>query len=148
VLFVSGFVVYEILSEWPTSKTILTWLPNHINSTLAITGQAAGCSSAAIMFLMFPAALLLVVITVAKLRSPASVGTIVATFALLLLPTLASAHLIKAMFKTTSRIPYWPGARYFGTEGTLPRGKLRISWIAPDCLGRDGANLPQISRAK
>jgi len=108
VLAVSGFIAYEILSEWSNSKAILTWLPDHINSTLAITGQIAGFSSAVIMFLMFPAILLVGVIMLAKLRSSASVGTIITTFALLLIPTMASAHLIKAMFKMTSRIPYWP----------------------------------------
>jgi len=110
VLLVSGFVVYEILSEWPTSKNILTWVPNHICDALGITGWMMGTVSAVIMFILFPAILLLVVTAPARIRTRASLGTIARTLALLLLPTMAGAHLIKALLKMTSRIPYWPHA--------------------------------------
>jgi hypothetical protein len=63
---------------------------------------------AIVMFIMFPAALLLAVVALAKIRSGMTSGAITKTFALLLLPTMAAAHFIKAILKMTSRIPYWP----------------------------------------
>ncbi|HCO93460.1 MAG TPA: hypothetical protein DIU00_05830 [Phycisphaerales bacterium] len=108
VLLVSGFIVYEILSEWPVSKAILTWVPRHFVGSLGITGPIADSLSAVIMFIVFPCVLLLAVLALAKLRSAVPYGAIAKTLALLLLPTMASAHLLKAILKMTSRIPYWP----------------------------------------
>ncbi len=108
VLLVSGFIVYEILSEWSVSKAILTWVPNHLVNAFGITGPMASLVSATVMFIIFPAVLSLTVGTLAKIQSRASTETIVKAFALLLLPTMAAAHLIKAILKMSSRIPYWP----------------------------------------
>ena len=108
ILLVSGFVVYEILSEWKSSKAILTWVPNHLVDAAGITGPMAKLVSAVVMFIIFPALLFLTIGTLAKIQSRASSGAIVKTFALLLLPTMAGAHLIKAILKMSSRIPYWP----------------------------------------
>jgi hypothetical protein len=69
ILLVSGFVVYEILSEWPASKAILTWVPNQLAVALGITGSLTGFVSAIVMFIMFPAALFLVVTALAKVAS-------------------------------------------------------------------------------
>ena len=49
----------------------------------------------------------LAVALLSKIRSRTSAGTVVGSFALLLLPTIAGAHIIKAILKMTSRIPYW-----------------------------------------
>ena len=111
ILLVSGFVVYEVLSEWPASKAVLKWVPDHLIDTLGITGSMTGFVSAIVMFIVFPAALFLVVAVLAKIASGwegASYGAAVKTFALLLLPTMAGAHIIKSILKMTSRIPYWP----------------------------------------
>jgi len=107
IVLVSGFVVYEILSEWPVSKAILTWFPNHLVDAVGLTGPMAGSLCAIVMLIVFPSVLLLAVVTLAKIMSTVSPGTIAKTFALLLLPTMAGAHLIKAMLKMSSRIPYW-----------------------------------------
>jgi len=109
-VLVSGFVVYEILSEWPASKAILKWVPDHLVNALGITGPMTDFVSAIVMFVIFPGILFLAVGALAKIASgpgEVSSGTVVKTFALLLLPTMAGAHLIKAIFKMTSRIPYW-----------------------------------------
>jgi len=108
VLLVSGFIVYEILSEWSVSKAILTWVPNHLVNAFRITGPMASLVSAIVMFIIFPAVLFLTAGTLAKIQSKASSETIVKAFALLLLPTMAGAHLINAILKMSSRIPYWP----------------------------------------
>lgn len=107
ILLVSGFVVYEILSEWPVSKQILTWIPRQIVGLLGITGPMQGLISAVVMFIVFPLLGLLTVAVAAKTLSHTSFGTVAKAFALLLIPTMAGAHLTKAILKTTSRIPYW-----------------------------------------
>ncbi|MCP4263120.1 MAG: 4Fe-4S binding protein [Planctomycetes bacterium] len=111
ILLVSGFVVYEVLSEWPVSKAILKWVPDHLVDTLGITGAMAGFFSAITMFVAFPAVLFLVVVILAKIASVwygATSGAVLKTFALLLLPTIGGAHIIKSILKMASRIPYWP----------------------------------------
>ncbi|MCK4629682.1 MAG: 4Fe-4S dicluster domain-containing protein, partial [Sedimentisphaerales bacterium] len=109
VLLVSGFVVYEILSEWPKSKAIIMWVPDQLIEVLGITGSGTGLFSATVMFVIYPAILFSSVVVLSKFFSRTSVGTIAVaqTFALLLVPTMAAAHLIKAVLKMTSRIPYW-----------------------------------------
>jgi NAD-dependent dihydropyrimidine dehydrogenase PreA subunit len=110
VLLVSGFVVYEILSEWPVSKGVLTWLPRHLADALGLTGPSAALVSAVVMFIVLPACLFSAVIALAKIRSKISPKVIAGELALLLVPTMAAAHIIKAILKMTSRIGYWPHA--------------------------------------
>ncbi len=110
IVLVSGFIVYEVLSEWPVSKAILKWIPEHLIDALGITGPMTGFVSAIVMFIIFPGVLFLVVGALAKIASGgrASSGAVVRTFAFLLLPTMAGAHIIKSILKMASRIPYWP----------------------------------------
>jgi len=107
VVLLSGFVVYEILSSWGSSKAVLKWVPNQLVAALDLTGPAAGFTSAAVMFVGFPALLFAVVLALAKLTSGLSAKAAAQSFALLLLPTMACAHVMKSMLKMTSRIPYW-----------------------------------------
>jgi ferredoxin len=107
ILVVSGFVVYEILSEWAKSKAILTWIPAKLTTTFGIEGPMAGFVSATVMFVLFPAVLFLVVGLLARLTSGESVGRVVKALAILLIPTMAGAHIIKSLLKMMSRIPYW-----------------------------------------
>lgn len=107
VLVVSGFVVYEVLSEWAPSKAVLTWVPNQVVGALGLAGPAAGFVSAAVMFVVFPAALFLVVTVLARFLARRPAAESAKAFALMLLPTMAGAHFIKAIFKMTSRLPYW-----------------------------------------
>jgi ferredoxin len=111
IMLVSGFVVYEVLSEWPASKAILKWVPDHLIDALGITGSMTSFVSAIVIFFVFPAVVFLAVAVLAKIasgRQAASSGAVLKTFALLLLPTMAGAHIIKSILKMTSRIPYWP----------------------------------------
>jgi hypothetical protein len=70
-----------------------------------------GFVSAIVMFVIFPGVLFLALGALAKIASgpgKVSSGAVVKTFALLLLPTMAGAHIIKSILKMSSRIPYWP----------------------------------------
>jgi len=110
ILLVSGFIVYEVLSEWSVTKAILTWLPGRVVGAMGLGGATAGMVSAIIMFVVFPAFFFLTVIALAKIWSRVPAGEIARAFGLLLLVTMACAHLVKSMLKMTSRIPYWPYA--------------------------------------
>lgn len=141
ILLVSGFVVYEVLSEWPVSKAILKWVPDHLVAALGITGSMTGFVSAIVMFIVFPAVLFLVVAALVKMASGkegASFGTVVKTFALLLLPTMAGAHIIKSLLKMASRIPYWPHVfsdpKGVATAQKIVDETLVLDMSAPDAL--------------
>ncbi len=108
VLVVSGFVVYEVLSEWAPSKAVVKWAPNQVVAALGLAGPAAGLAGAVVMFVVFPAVIFLVVIVLARLLGRTPPAASAKALALMLLPTMAGAHLIKAAFKMTSRLPYWP----------------------------------------
>ena len=112
ILLLSGCVVYEILSEWPVSFGLMMWLPDRLTQALGLAGAMASLVSASIMFVALPALTLLGVAALARLASgpkAAALGAALKTFALLLLPTIAAAHVIKSILKMSSRIPYWPG---------------------------------------
>jgi len=107
---VSGFVIYEILSEWSVSLAILMWVPDRCTHALGIPGSMTNLVSATILFVVLPALVLLAVAALARLasgRKAAPFGATVKTFALLLLPTIAGAHIIKSILRMSSRIPYW-----------------------------------------
>jgi polyferredoxin len=113
ILLVSGFVIYEILSEWSVSLAILMWLPDRCTHALGLTGSPVNFVSATIMFVVLPVLVLMVVAALAKLasgRKAASFGATAGTFTLLLLPTIAGAHIIKSILRMSSRIGYWRGA--------------------------------------
>lgn len=113
IALVSGFVVYEILSEWPVSKAILKWVPDRLVNIFGVADPLTGFVSAIVMFIAFPAVLFLAVAFLARIASGSEAtpfGSAVKTFALLLVPTMAGAHIIKALLKMTSRIPYWSNA--------------------------------------
>jgi ferredoxin len=113
ILVLGSIVVYEILSEWPVSFAILVWLPDRCTGALGITGSTANFVSATILFVVLPALVLLIVAALAKLasgRKAATFGATVKSFSLLLLPTIAGAHIIKSILRMSSRIPFWRGA--------------------------------------
>jgi len=107
VLMVGGFVVYEILSEWKPSKAILTWIPLQLVNAIGATGATADSVSALVMFVLFPAIVSLALVASVKTLSTTPTGQTVRTFAVLLIPTMAAAHLVKTILKMVSRIPYW-----------------------------------------
>jgi len=106
-MIVSGFVIYEILSEWKVSKEVLMALPNWTNHTLDTSGSVKGTIKAIILFGVLPlgfyGAFAFLKKTFAKETWKHSFTQLV----LAILPITGSMHLLKALIKTTSRIPYW-----------------------------------------
>ncbi|MBN2182635.1 MAG: 4Fe-4S binding protein [Sedimentisphaerales bacterium] len=134
ILLVGAFVVFEILSEWSVSFEIMMWLPYLFTDAIGITGTLANFVSATIMFVVVPILVLLVVAALAKLasgRKAAPFGMTVKTFALLLLPTIAGAHIIKSILKMSSRVPYWRSA-LIDPKGIETAQKIAAGTLVPD----------------
>ena len=105
-LMVSGFVVYEILSEWKVTKDILMTIPNSANNFINIPA-IAGTVKAIILFIFIPVAFYFSLAYLKKIFAKETVKQSLTQLVLAILPITASMHLVKATLKTTSRIPYW-----------------------------------------
>ena len=104
---VSGFVVFEVLSEWQPALGALEWLPYVVADALGLAGPAADLAAAGVMFVFLPAALFFAVAGCVRLAARTSLLDGAKAFALLLLPTVSGAQVVKAILKTTGHLPYW-----------------------------------------
>lgn len=111
-IMVSGFVIYEIFTEWKVGKELLLVAPNQIAAWLGMTGTwGAGLTKSLTLFVVLPALLWLIPFGLFRLRGGAmALGEFTRTFGIAFIPIMASAHAVKALLKMTSRIPYWRGA--------------------------------------
>jgi len=122
-IIVSGFVVYEILSEWSVSKNIVMTVPNWINHNLNISGDAVGTIKALTLFGLLPLGFYLIFVIVKKLFADESWKNGFSQLVIAILPITASMHLLKALLKTTSRIPYWEYV-FFDPKGVVTAEKI------------------------
>jgi len=106
-VMLSGFVVYEILSEWTVSKEILMRIPDFISKSLSVSGNYKGTIKALSLFIFTPFLFYLILASIKKTIAGESWKKASTQLSLVILPITASMHLLKALFKTTSRIPYW-----------------------------------------
>jgi len=53
-MMVSGFIIYEVLTEWKVSEIIVMGIPNWIIHSLNITVPFSGTAKAIILFVLFP----------------------------------------------------------------------------------------------
>lgn len=106
-MLLSGFVVYEIFVEWKVTKEIILTYPHFISNLMSISGIWTSTVKAIILFILFPVLFFMIVGGLRKLVSKETIGESFATIALSLLPIIAAMHILKAILKTTSRLPYW-----------------------------------------
>ncbi len=106
-LIVSGFVVYEILSEWKVSKKIVMAIPNFINSVFQVSNRFEGTVKALTLFVFLPFIFYFIPVLLKKYFARETWKGAFTQLILAVLPVTASMHLLKALLKTTSRIPYW-----------------------------------------
>ncbi len=106
-IIVSGFVVYEILSEWKVSKKIVMTIPDWINHSLSIEGSISGTIKAIILFVLLPVIFYTILAMLKKVIAKETWLKSFTQLVIAILPVTASMHLFKALLKTTSRIPYW-----------------------------------------
>ena len=106
-IIVSGFVVYEIFVEWKVSKKIIMAIPDWANHALNFSGNLTGTVKAIILFVLFPFVFYVIFAIIKKAIAKESWRNSLTQLVIAILPVTASMHLLKAVFKTTSRIPYW-----------------------------------------
>ena len=108
-LLVSGFVIYEVFTEWKVTKELLLWTPHEIIMWLkADNAWFQGLIKSLILFVILP--MLLWILPYGLLRlcgGKLSVRKFLCTIGTAFIPIMAAAHAVKALLKTTSRIPYW-----------------------------------------
>ncbi len=108
-MIISGFVIYEILSEWSVTKSILMFTPKALNNSLAISNHfVAGFLKSVVLFVIFPFIIWTIPYLISKIfKEKISFFQYLKSFAAGFLPIMAAAHLCKAVLKMTSRIPYF-----------------------------------------
>lgn len=108
MLIVSGFVVYEILSEWSVTKNILMYLPSAIARFFSIENSLInGLIKSLCIFIVLPSVIWsipFILINISK--NGISLINYLTKASIALLPIMAAAHISKALLKTTSRLPY------------------------------------------
>jgi hypothetical protein len=82
-------------------------IPTWLNQNLNITGNAIGTVKALTLFVILPLVFFLIFALAKKLLTGESWKNGFSQLVLAILPVTASMHLLKALFKTSSRIPYW-----------------------------------------
>ena len=109
VFVVSGFVVYEVFTEWPVTRQWLLWLPEWLGQSLgAHEAWSHGLATSLTLFIGLPALFWILPYGVFRLvggRLP--LNDYLLRFGIAFIPIMAAAHIIKSLLKMTSRIPYW-----------------------------------------
>jgi len=104
---ISGFVSYEVISEWKVSKGFLMAIPDWTNTLFGVSGNLKGTIKAVTLFVIFPTLFFTIFATLKKIVAKESWKESFTQLLFALLPIAASMHLLKATLKTTSRLPYW-----------------------------------------
>jgi polyferredoxin len=108
-LVVSGFVVYEVFTEWGMTTELLLWTPSRVSQLLGASGALGrGMVNSLTLFVALPALFWLLPFVVFRLaggRFPLS--DYLLRFGIAFIPIMAVAHAVKALLKMTSRIPDW-----------------------------------------
>lgn len=107
VVMVSGFVVYEILSGFGVTKSMLLAPPTMISKSLGINGIWAGTTKAVVLFLIFPLLFFALLAGLRKVAGGESLKQALTATALGILPIIGIMHLLKSLLKSASRLPYW-----------------------------------------
>lgn len=106
-MIVSGFVVYEILSNWSVSLEKLQALPVYINNRFNIPAPFSGTIKALILYVVLPITLYFTLALIKIFFAKENLKQALNQLVIAILPIAASMHLLKALLKTTSRLPYW-----------------------------------------
>jgi len=109
VLVVSGFVVYEVFTEWGMTKELLLWLPQSVEQILGVSGALGhGLVKSLTLFVGLPLLFWLLPYGTFRLAGGRlQLRVYLLRFGIAFIPIMAAAHAVKALLKMTSRIPYW-----------------------------------------
>ncbi len=130
LMVASGLVVWELAEEWVPARNVIEYLPDRAAAWLGLSGEAANSIHTLFVFILMPALLFLIPSLAGKWMGKTTLLKSAATFGLFFLPVVALGHLIKALFRITSRLPYYPLAfsdpRGIDTANLIAAGELQI----------------------
>ncbi len=108
-LVVSGFVIYEVFTEWNVTKGPLLWTPERIGLWLGAEGVwAKGMIRSLSLFVALPILIWMVPYGLFRLAGgKIPLQEYACRLGVAFIPIMAAAHAVKALLKMTSRIPYW-----------------------------------------
>ena len=110
VMMVSGFVAYEVCTEWSAAAAVFKWVPNQLASASGISGSDGWFKGVWTLF-VFPLLLWLVLGGVTMATGTAkSLGEAWQRLALPVVVVVAAGHMAKGLAKVASWGGYLPGA--------------------------------------
>ena len=132
VLIASGFVTYELCTEWAAAKSVFLWVPNQVGPLLGLAA-GNGWVKGVWTLLVFPALLWLLLGGLTVLLSGArSLGDAWRRLALPLVVVIAAGHLAKGLAKFAS----WGG--FFPPALADPEGSETARAIAAETMEAPG----------
>jgi len=127
---VSGLVIWELAEEWSPARNVLEFIPIKVSAWLGFSGEAANFIQTLVLFAILPALLFLIPGLAGKLVNKISLLESAKTFSLVFLPVVALTHLVKALFRITSRLPYYSLALKdpvgYTTAGLIASGDMKV----------------------
>ena len=127
----AGLVVWEISEEWEPAKQAMLYIPDHVSAWLGASGEAANFIHALILFVGLPAVVFLLPVLPGKWLNKTTLLDSAKTFSLIFLPVVAMTHLLKALFRISSRLPYYPLAfndpAGYSTANLLASGEIAVN---------------------
>ncbi|HBX53039.1 MAG: hypothetical protein A2275_07980 [Bacteroidetes bacterium RIFOXYA12_FULL_35_11] len=132
---VSGFVIYEILSEYSTAEKILLFVPTFFTQYFSIENSIIKILfQCTFLFLIVPSILWFFPYLILRLsKIKISILNYLKNFCLIFIPIIIAAHFDKAILKTTSRLPYIENAfkdvRGMNTANAIINNQMVVSKI-------------------
>ncbi len=130
LFLVSGLVVWELAEEWAPARRVLEFVPSAINSRLGFSAEAATLVQTLFLFIVVPGVLYLIPGMAGKWLNNTSLLESARMFALVFLPLVALGHIVKALVRITSRLPYYElslrDPAGYSTAAAISSGNIRI----------------------
>lgn len=104
----SGLAIWEISEEWAAAKAVMLFIPDQIAARLGASGELGNLIHALVLFVALPAVLFLIPGAAGKYANRISLLDSLKNFSVIFLPVVALTHMLKAFFRITSRLPYYP----------------------------------------
>jgi len=135
---VSGLVVWELAEEWPPVRNVLEFIPVKFSSWLGASGEAANFIQTLSVLVLLPGLLFLIRGLTAKWLNRTTLWESIRTFGVLILPVVALGHVVKALLRIASRLPYYSLALKdpvgYPTASLIASGKLKVDMKVADML--------------
>jgi len=139
LLFLAGgLVVWEISEEWDPAKQALQYIPDQVSAWIGASGEAAHFIHALVIFVGLPAVVFLLPVLPGKWLNKIPLLDSAKAFSLVFLPVIALTHMLKALFRITSRLPYYPLAFNdpvgYSTANLIASGGIAVDKQLPTLL--------------